>query len=289
MNPMYINNRKVAILLSCYNGEKYVHELIDSIINQSYQNYTLYIRDDGSVDTTYDLIKTFGCENIVIIPQSENLGSRRSFLYMMSIIESEYYMFCDQDDVWMNQKIEKSLNAIQNIEIDNPQRPIIVHTDLQLVDGNMNKIADSYWEYNRVPVDVSHKFKYMCHFNDVTGCAMIFNKIARDLAIPYTDIKMPKHLYHDSFIGLIVAKNNGIIYPLKEQTIWFRRHGANETNPLIHNKSILQKPFHSIVWLVEQYKRHRFYKQIKEISFFNFICNKIIISIKIKIWNRKHP
>ena len=288
MKPIYINKNKVAILLSCYNGERYLHELIHSIIHQSYQDYTLYIRDDGSTDSTFSILQTYECDNIVLFPQSRNLGSKHSFLYMMSNVDSDYYMFCDQDDVWMNSKIEKSLRTIQEIEHRNPLKPTIVHTDLRLVDGNMNVIANSYWDYNKVPFEINHKYEYLCHFNDITGCAMIFNKIAREFSLPYASIDMPRHLYHDSLIGLIVAKNYGVIYPLKEQKIWFRRHDSNETNPLIHNKSVFYQPFRIMSWLIEQYKRFQFYNQIKPDLFTTFIYNKILVSIKIKQWKKKH-
>ena len=256
---MYINPHKVAVILSTYNGQKFVGQQIRSILSQTYRDITLYIRDDGSKDNTIEVIRneTNEYDNVVLFEQSKNLGSRDSFLYMTEMIDSAYYMFSDQDDVWMPDKIQKSVEALQEIEKSHPDKPIIVHTDLCLVDRDLKVISESYWKYKKYPVDIDHKFELLCHFNDITGCAMIFNHKAVEVSKPFFHVPAPKRIYHDALIGLLVAKNKGIIFPLHQQTIYFRRHGGNETNPLTSTRGFLYKPLTVVNYIKDQYGRYQ--------------------------------
>ena len=286
---MYINKNKVAILLSTYNGRKYLPELLHSISEQTYSDYTLYIRDDSSSDTTRDILLNY-CSihsNVQIVESGNNLGSKYSFMYLMHEIESEYYMFCDQDDVWKPEKIEVAVSIIERIEINNISKPVIVHTDLELVDGSMNTISKSYWEYCRIPVDMPHDYELLCHFNDITGCAMIFNKVARNLTLPYINLKLPHHIYHDCLVALVTAKEHGIIVPVHQTTIWFRRHGDNETNPLAQHKSILKRLDDVISYIKEQHKRWIFYNNFKRQSFISFLYYKCKTKVIQIIWRKK--
>ncbi len=288
MSQKFVNSRKVAILLSCYNGIKFLPNLLDSILAQDNQDFTLYIRDDGSTDCTSSLLQEYAkCVNVVIFPKGENLGSKRSFLLMLDAVDSEYYMFCDQDDVWMPHKVSASLNALVCAEQANSDKPIVVHTDLQLVDGTMATIASSYWQYCNIPVDMPHSYRIMCHYNDVTGCAMIFNRLAQTAVKPHLGLTLPPHVYHDYLVALAVMDCGGIIIPLHKTTIWFRRHGNNETNPLAQRKSILQKPNEVQSYIKEQYNRYLFYRQIRPCSFTTFICNKIVTTILVRKWKKK--
>ena len=101
----------IAILLSTYNGSKYLREQLNSIIDQTVKDWILYVRDDGSTDETIDIIKEYVSlyPNINYIEDIQNLGSARSFMKLLSLVEADHYMFCDQDDVWLPTKIEVSL------------------------------------------------------------------------------------------------------------------------------------------------------------------------------------
>ncbi len=286
---MFINRNKVAVLLSTYNGRRYLPELLQSLSNQTYSDFTLYVRDDGSSDCTPEIIKKFSLNhpNVQIVESGANMGSKYSFLHLLKNVDSEYYMFCDQDDVWKPDKIQVSVRQLERIDREKPGRPVIVHTDLELVDGNMRTIAASYWEYCRIPVDMPHDYHLLCHFNDITGCAMIFNRAARDISLPYIHLKMPHHVYHDYLIALITAKEGGAIYPVHQTTIWFRRHGGNETNPLSHKTSILMKLNESISYIKEQHRRCEFYNNFKKQSFISFIYYKCKTKYFQVIWKQK--
>ena len=109
----------VAILMSTYNGERYLREQIDSLLNQTYKDWKLYIRDDKSTDGTVSIIE--GYVRVYpdqIVYKSDgfgNLGAGCSFMQLLSSIDSDYYMFCDQDDVWMEDKIERTYLYLRSL------------------------------------------------------------------------------------------------------------------------------------------------------------------------------
>lgn len=275
----YINTRNIAILMSTYNGEKFVDEQICSILNQSYTDFTLYIRDDCSTDHTLEVINKYKeFPNVVVIEGQNNLGSNRSFLSLLENIQSDYYMFSDQDDVWLPDKIAKSIEHIKIEEnVNQSVVPTIVHTDLYLVDGSLNPIAPSYWQHCKVGTKYPHTFEMLCHYNDVTGCAMIFNKEVRNLYLCYRGIVLHHSMYHDSLLNILVAKAHGKIVPLYESTILFRRHGNNSTNPLVKNKSIFEEPYRIVSYICDQYDRYKFYKTLGYNSFIKFLYYKCLL------------
>mgnify|MGYP005789543507 CR=1 FL=1 len=214
--------KKVAILMSTYNGQRYLNEQIISIVNQTYGNWHLYIRDDGSKDNTQlmirewerklpDKITFFNKENV------KNIGVVKSFMDIFSNVNAEFYMFSDQDDVWKKDKIEKSVNAMLSQEYT--KRPICIHTDLQVVnsklEGNEVMNGDKIW----------HDFQHLLFSNCITGCTMLINQVVKDM-IDFENINYTRVYMHDWWIGLICAEFGQIVY-LKEPLILYRQHGDN--------------------------------------------------------------
>ena len=106
---------KVDVLLATYNGEKYLKEQIDSILNQTYQNINLIISDDNSNDSTRKILEEYKKidNRIKIYLQDKNLGYIKNFEFLLTKVESNYYMLSDQDDVWLPEKIEKSMKTLK--------------------------------------------------------------------------------------------------------------------------------------------------------------------------------
>ena len=135
-------NEKIDILLATYNGEKYLKEQIDSLLNQTYNNIQIIISDDCSTDKTREILKQYEKnENIKIFYQEENLGYVKNFEFLLKQVENNLYMLCDQDDVWKKQKIEKTVEKLQKENLD------LVFGDLEVVDEKLTTIHKSYNKY----------------------------------------------------------------------------------------------------------------------------------------------
>ena len=126
--------------MATYNGEKYLREQVDSIISQTCQDWHLYIHDDGSKDSTIAIIKDYICQypdSITLLDYPPQGGACKNFLSMLDKVEAPYYMFCDQDDVWLPEKIALSLEEMKRQEALHPQKPVVIHTDLHIVDDKL--------------------------------------------------------------------------------------------------------------------------------------------------------
>ena len=231
-----MNDEKVDILLATYNGEKYLEELINSIVNQTYSNWYLIIRDDGSNDNTINIITDY-CEKypdkITIVKDSyKNLGVIKNFSALINYSQSKYIMFSDQDDIWLPNKIELSINKIKSY--DNTY-PLLIHTDLKVVDENLNIISDSFWKYKNInPKDGLQLGNSLCQ-NSVTGCTVIINKALKELITSIPE----QVIMHDWWIS-IVALIFGKVYYITETTILYRQHSNNTLGAGI-NFSFLSK------------------------------------------------
>lgn len=223
---MAAEDKKVAILMATYNGEQYLSEQLESIMTQTYQNFTVYVRDDGSNDRTIDILKDYQRKNndkIQILGDPVlHRGARDGFMWLLQNVDSEYYMFCDQDDVWLPNKIELSINKLIDLEIKHPNVPIMVHTDLELVDSDLKLIWPSFWNWRKFNVDLSKHFCFAPFGNVFTGCTMIINNPVKQICFPMTAFAN----MHDEWIGLVVAKH-GIVDNIKDVTIKYRQHGHN--------------------------------------------------------------
>lgn len=213
-------NSKIAVLLSTYNGERYLSQQIESIINQDYNNWELYIRDDGSTDNTHKIINDYAekFSNIHFINKGhvKNIGVVKSFLSLLASTNADFYMFADQDDYWKSDKITKTLNVMTN-ESDCHVIPICVHTDLQIVDSNLKGNATMNGN------NVWHDFLRLMFGNCVTGCTMMINEPLKKL-VKFDQVDQ---IYmHDWWIALIAANFGKILY-LNEPTILYRQHMDN--------------------------------------------------------------
>ena len=277
----YKNDRPVAILLSTYNGEQYLSEQLDSLFSQSFKNFTLYVRDDGSSDRTREIISTYAkkYDNLVFLSSDGNLGPAGSFGCLMDSVDSEYYMFCDQDDVWRNDKTEVSFETIRQVEKSNPGKPVIVYTDLNFVDENLNPVSGHILKEMEIYAGIGHSIKQFCHFNDITGCTMMFNRNAVACYQDFSRLLKDSGIQHDYFLGLCVSCKAGVIVPIFERTIYYRRHGGTVTDPLHHSKSIFLKPHHTFSYMREFYKKYGFMYNFNRGSFLSFTWNKIKVTV----------
>ena len=111
-----MGDKKVAIIMSTYNGEKYIKEQLDSLFNHTYKNIEIYVRDDGSKDKTVEILREYEKNGKIHLFVKENKGFIKSFFECLSFCDdADYYSFCDQDDVWYEDKVERAVNALNSM------------------------------------------------------------------------------------------------------------------------------------------------------------------------------
>lgn len=224
---------KVDILLATYNGEKYLAEQIESILNQTYKDINLIISDDNSSDSSLKIIEEYAKKDdrIKVFKQEKNLGIISNFEFLISKVNSKYFMFSDQDDIWNENKVEISLKKIIDTDSD------IVFTDLLVVDNKLNVLYNSYWELKGFKNKILkfNSFEALYLNNYVTGCTMLMKReiISKVLPLP----KNSKYVLHDYWIALITSQTGKVEF-LNEPTIKYRQHKNNEVGSKKKTESI---------------------------------------------------
>jgi glycosyltransferase involved in cell wall biosynthesis len=219
-------NSKVDILLSTFNGEKYLPELLDSVINQSYGFWRLIVRDDGSNDKTKETLNYYKdkcSDKIVILEEaSPQLGPRKSFLSLLSKSFSPYIMFCDQDDVWLPDKIEVSLDCLKKNEIENPGIPLVVFSDMVVVDEKLRTLNESFFKGLSAPLSHISDPYYLVYRNVAAGCSMLANR----KAVSLLDNITKNILMHDGWLMIATALSGKNIF-IPRALVKYRIHGEN--------------------------------------------------------------
>lgn len=215
------------ILLAAYNGQKYIGEMVDSIIAQDYSDWHLILSDDNSSDATLKILDNYAQnypDKITHYRSGKRFGNAQNhFMHLLEQFqEAPYIMFCDQDDIWHNDKISKTLNKMKEIEKD-PAIPAMVHTDLCVVDGSLNVIDPSFMHFSKLDGNRMELCRLLVQ-NVVTGCTMMIN---RALAKQATEnVAQGDILMHDWWLALIAAAYGQTGF-LNEATIDYRQHGDN--------------------------------------------------------------
>ena len=213
---------KIDILLATYNGEKFVKEQIESILNQTYENFNLIISDDASKDNTLNILEEYEKKDtrIKVFKKEKNEGLIDNFEFLLKNVTSDYFMFSDQDDIWKKDKIEKSINKLKE------ESSGLVYTDLEIVDEKLNVIYPSYWKYKQIYKKIIkyNNFEALYLNNFVTGCTILAkSKYIKDiLPLP----RNSKFVLHDYWTALIISAKDKISY-VEEPTIQYRQHKNN--------------------------------------------------------------
>lgn len=219
----------VAIFLSTYNGSQFIREQLDSLLQQTHQNFKVYIRDDGSTDDTLHIIERYiqkAPDKFELqLDEKGNLEPSASFSALMesflaSAYSADYFMFCDQDDVWSSEKISCSLAAIEQCS-ENITQPVLVHTELEVVDDTLQTIAPSLSQYQGLRPGCQRFGRSLIN-SSVTGCTMLFNKalLERSAPIPQDAVM------HDWWVAVVAQTFGRVIY-LDQPLIKYRQHGKN--------------------------------------------------------------
>ena len=240
-----MENKKVAILMSTYNGERYLTEQVDSLLSQTYENIEIYIRDDGSKDRTVEIIKKYQEKNTNIkLIEGKNLGFMDSFFELLKACDNaDYYAYCDQDDVWMEDKIER---AVKFLEKTDQNKPVLYFSNSDYYDTEMNFLATA--EKNKI-----YSFRNSLVECVTQGMTMVINNFTRETIIKN---KPENCLYHDWWTYMICSGFGEIIYDDKS-LVKYRRHNKSVT---VEGKN----PFELFIFRIKKFIVGDSLKQIKK-------------------------
>ncbi len=213
---------KVDILLATFNGERYLRDQLDSILNQTYKDFRLLISDDCSTDNTRVILEEYKKKDnrIEIFYQEENLGVVKNFEFLLKKVENKFFMFADQDDIWKEEKVEKSVNKMIETNSD------LVYSDLEVVNEKLEVTFKSYWKlkgiYNKIKKYNNFESLYLNNF--VTGCTIIAKKDWIEKVLPLPN--KSKYVLHDYWISLMISETGKIDY-IEEPLMKYRQHKNN--------------------------------------------------------------
>lgn len=286
---------KLAVLLSTYNGERYLKEQLYSLKNQTNKHFIIVARDDNSGDNSVKLIKNLGID---VLPSTINLGAKISFSELLTYanknLNSDYIIFADQDDVWDENKIEKTSHKMQELEsIYGRDMPLLVHSDLTVTDEKLDIIAPSFWKYQNINPNKQKLSDFLVD-NNVTGCTMMINRALaeRVKSIPQEAIM------HDWWIAMVASALGKIAY-IDEPLMLYRQHGKNDTGAKKYGVQYFIRKFFtkpSFKKYIEQskafldlygYELDEYHKSmLEEFSIFDRLnkLQKLKILFKYKIW-----
>jgi glycosyltransferase involved in cell wall biosynthesis len=213
-----VRKSKVGIILSTYNGEKYLKDLLESLVKQDYDDIVILIRDDGSSDNTVNLIKEYILKhkNISFL-SGKNIGVIRSFFELLKYSsDADFFAFSDQDDIWQENKVSHAVSFLEKF----PQEvPLMYCSRVLITDEQLNVLGVS-----RTPRK-EPSFENALVENIATGCTIVINKVAKDLILSgNSDLR--KIRMHDWWIYLVVSAFGKVLYD-KTPSIFYRQHTSN--------------------------------------------------------------
>lgn len=209
----------VTVVMSTYNGEKYLREQLESILHQESVDIFLFVRDDGSRDDTLNILKEYADRyGNVRFFAGENLGAGKSFYDALSKApDSSYYAFSDQDDVWLPDKLIAGINALSSSEIKEDDLPLLYTCRTRVVDAEL-KPASAKELYPEITFSSSLLENY------ASGCTFVFNKKARDV---FLECPSEYISAHDWDMLRIVLATGGKVFRDENRHILYRQHGSN--------------------------------------------------------------
>lgn len=228
--------QQVEILMATYNGGRYIDQQLQSLFEQSYSNWILTVRDDGSTDETVPILEKYMAahpDKIKLLPTAgKNLRSTLNFGKLLEASTLDYVMLCDQDDYWFSDKIEITLQEMLKREaVFGKDHPLIVYTDLSVADESLHVIHQSYWKLRKQsPAITQRLYKTIAH-STITGCTMMINRSGIKVSLPI----LFDNFQHDHWVAMHVA-HFGHIFAIDRPTLLYRQHsdqsvGAQTLSP----------------------------------------------------------
>lgn len=267
---MQLNLPTVAVLMSTYNGEKYLREQLDSIFAQKDVNLSLYVRDDGSTDSTTAILKSFEAKSNYHWIAGENIGICKSFMQLFyDAPDTDYYAFSDQDDVWYSDKLISAIKMIKGQQLTGV--PVLYGSNQDIVDSNGSFLRKRFNVNYVVPTFMRTVLVW-----GFSGCTMVFNKELRDIMIS-PEFKLSEQgleiRNHDQWFHFYAHIFGRTIYD-KNSHIYYRRHSTTATDERLPEEiDMLTKYKNRIKNLFFNHKHNIPSKTAKELL--NLFSNKL--------------
>lgn len=214
----------VEVLLATYNSEKFLREQLNSLLAQTYQDFVILVRDGGSTDATLTILEEFRSahpDKFRLIPSNGRSGFLENFSHLLDAGSAEYSFFCDHDDIWMPDKIEKTLKKLWDLEKQyGVTSPCCVHCDLAVIDETgkiKNNSLHKAWHMGTTPEESGYPVDM-----PLFGCTLAFNKCLKEKALPIAE----NCVYHDAWFARI-AWHFGHIGFVSAPLIQYRIHRTN--------------------------------------------------------------
>ncbi len=235
----------IEIVMATCNGGRFLEEQLNSLFAQSCQGFHLTVGDDCSADDTQDIVREFEAKypgRVTLIVNATKLGPVGNFGNLMKHSSAEYVMFSDQDDIWLPNKIEKSLAAMVRLEAQHSKDlPILIYSDLKIVSKHLVVISETFWKgLAKRPREPN--FGALLASNRVTGCTVMMNRalVQRAAPIPTSEVFM-----HDWWTAL-VASAFGILYQIEEPLLLYRQHESNAIGVPLDRGSFIERTVRTI-------------------------------------------
>lgn len=229
----------ITIIMAVYNGQEYIREQLESLKDQTYTEWRLVIRDDRSSDKTAEIVKKFSDEveqEVIFKVNEKPSGSAKNnfALLINDAKESDYVMFCDQDDIWKKDKIEITFNKMKQAEERYGRDfPLLVHGDVEVIDENGNINADSMFEMSHINAD--SKLPQILIQNHVTGCTMMCNK---KLIVGISEYTSSEYIIMHDYLAALYASVFGKIEVIKKPLLSYRQHSGNSVGAKNNNNAV---------------------------------------------------
>lgn len=270
----------IAILLGVYNGEKYLSVQIDSILAQTNKDWTLFIRDDSSTDNTLFIIDKYvkHYDNIVLLHDNMgNLGCNGNYYELMRRVCAKYYMFCNADDFWYEDKISLTFSKMIEAEKVYQNIPIIVHTDMSVGDVDLNVLLPSHWEAGNYNPEKFKSYGYVGITNLCAGATLLFNEKAKENCFPEYQ---GDRLFFDHWLALQNV-SKGKIVSIFKPTMIHRQIGTNIAGSrTAEERTIKYKLLHfNKLWTLYM-ERAEVLKEVGWGGYWKFFLYKFLVTIK---------
>lgn len=218
----------LVILLSSYNGGKFIAEQIDSIQRQTFTVWKLLVRDDGSSDDTVKIVESLAAldDRITLLRDGRgNLGPAASFGVLLEEVRNTgvaYVALADQDDIWHPSKLARQLELLRRHERDLGESvPLLIHSDLRVVGEDLSQVHPSFLAFQGLRHETKAPLGFLLIQNFVTGCTTVINRALLQAAVP-----LPTVIMHDWWLALCASAMGQVLY-LPEATVLYRQHGSN--------------------------------------------------------------